>query len=109
MTSSLGDKIRRLRKEKRLTLDGLAMRTNSSKSYIWELENRNPPRPSAMKIAQIAKALEVEIDYLIDDDAQISEDDAKDIKFYRYYRQLTPETRKKIRDMSKIIGDDKDA
>lgn len=106
MTSSLGDKIRRLRKEKRFTLDGLAMRTNSSKSYIWELENRNPPRPSAIKIAQIAKALEVEIDYLIDDNTQLSEDDAKDVKFYRYYRKLAPETREKIRVMSKIIGDE---
>ena len=105
MTRSLGDKIRRLRKEKQLTLDGLAVRTNSSKSYIWELENRNPPRPSATKIAQIAKALDVEIDYLIDDETQISEDDAKDMKFYRYYRRLTPETREKIRAMSKIIGD----
>ena len=106
MTRSLGDKIRRLRKEKQLTLDGLAMLTNSSKSYIWELENKNPPRPSAAKIAQIAKALEVEIDYLIDDKTQISEDDAKDMKFYRYYRKLPPETREKIRTMSRIIGDD---
>ncbi len=37
-------------KEGRLTLDLLAEMTGSSKSYIWEIENKNPPRPSAEKI-----------------------------------------------------------
>ena len=49
MTSAnpLGDRIRNLRKEKGLTLDQLAEQSGSSKSYIWELENKSPPRPSA--------------------------------------------------------------
>ena len=40
MVNILGDKIRDLRKEKKLTLDKLAELTGSSKSYIWELENK---------------------------------------------------------------------
>ena len=48
----LGDRIRNLRKEKGLTLDQLAEQSGSSKSYIWELENKSPPRPSAEKLAK---------------------------------------------------------
>ena len=51
MTTPLGDKIRTLRKAKGYTLEKLAELAESSKSYIWELENKEPPRPSADKIA----------------------------------------------------------
>ncbi len=59
MPSPLGDKMRALRKEKKLSLEQLAELTDSSKSYIWELENKDVPRPSAEKIGRIAAALEV--------------------------------------------------
>ncbi|MYI73584.1 MAG: transcriptional regulator, partial [Candidatus Dadabacteria bacterium] len=71
---------------------------------IWELENRNLPRPSATKIARIAKELEVEIEYLLDNEAAVSEEEAVDAKFYRQYKKMPPETRKKIRDIAKLIG-----
>ncbi len=48
--SPLGDKIRALRKQKKLSLEQLAELTDSSKSYIWELENKDDPKPSAEKI-----------------------------------------------------------
>ena len=97
MTTALGEKIQKLRKEKGLTLDQLADRTGSSKSYIWELENKNPPRPSADKLSKIAKELGVTMDYLLDQEQKISEADATDEMFYRKYRQLDPEVKKKIR------------
>ncbi len=52
-----GERIKKLRTQKGLTLDQLAQETASSKSYIWELENKNPPRPSAEKLSSIASAL----------------------------------------------------
>lgn len=104
MPNALGEKIQRLRKEKGLTLDKLAALTESSKSYIWELENKSPPRPSAEKLARIANQLGVGIDYLLDDQDTITEEDSVDTKFYREYRKMTPETRKKIREMAKLIG-----
>ena len=104
MPNTLGGKIQKIRKQKGLTLEKLAELTGSSKSYIWELENRSPPRPSAAKIARIADELEVEIEYLLDNEATVSKEDSVDAKFYREYRKLTPETRKKIRDIAKLIG-----
>jgi hypothetical protein len=50
--SPLGDKIRALRKQKKLSLEQLAELTDSSKSYIWELENKDDPKPSAEKDRQ---------------------------------------------------------
>ncbi|MEI9986118.1 MAG: helix-turn-helix transcriptional regulator [Aliidongia sp.] len=66
MSTPLGDKIRELRRAKGYTLEKLADLAESSKSYIWELENKNPPRPSADKVAKIAAVLGVTADYLID-------------------------------------------
>lgn len=104
MPNVIGEKIQKLRKKKGLTLEQLATLAGSSKSYIWELENKNPPRPSADKIARIAQQLEVEIDYLLDESGDIAEEDAVDAKFYREYRKMDPETRDKIRQMAKLIG-----
>ncbi len=53
--ATFGEKIKELRKKAGLTLDQLAEMTGSSKSYVWEVENKNPPRPSAEKIDRIAK------------------------------------------------------
>ncbi len=104
MPNTLGGKIQKIRKQKGLTLEKLAELTGSSKSYIWELENRNPPRPSAAKIARIADELEVEIEYLLDNEATVSKEDSVDAKFYREYKKLDSETRRKIRDIAKLIG-----
>lgn len=104
MANVLGEKIRQLRKEKKMTLDKLAELTGSSKSYIWELENKNPPRPSAEKLARIAEQLEVTIDYLLDEKNEIQEEDAVDAQFYRKYKQMDAETKDKIRQMVKLWG-----
>lgn len=101
MTTTIGSKIKTLRKEKGYTLDQLAEKAESSKSYIWELENKNPPRPSAEKLAKIAKALDVTLDYFLDE--EMSEEDAKDAMFYREYRKMDPETKKKIRRMFDLM------
>ena len=104
MTNSLGEKIRRLRKEKNQTLDKLAELTGSSKSYIWELENKNPPRPSAEKLAKIAQQLDTTLDYLLDDTGSVSKEESRDVRFYREYRQMDAGTKEKIRQMVKLWG-----
>lgn len=102
MPTALGEKIQKLRKEKGLTLEQLADRTESSKSYIWELENKAPPRPSADKLSRIASELGVTMDYLLDREQKITEADATDEMFFRKYRQMDPEVKKKIRKMVEL-------
>lgn len=103
MAIKFGDRIKERRLALNLTLDELAQATSSSKSYIWELENKNPPRPSAEKLAVIAQALEVTVDYLLGSDEQTLQA-AEDKAFFRSYSGLPPETRRQLRDMAKILG-----
>ena len=102
MPNLLGQKIRRLRKEKGLTLERLAEATGSSKSYIWELENKNPPRPSAEKVARIAEALGVTSDYLVDPNEGRPTEEVVDQAFFRKYKGLPNETKERIRQMVEI-------
>ncbi len=106
MTTALGEKIRILRKAKGFTLDKLAELSDSSKSYIWELENKNPPRPSAEKIAKIAAALKTTGDYLLDEAGLMEPADATDEAFFRKYRSMDPSVKDRIRRMADLIGGD---
>lgn len=99
--ATFGEKIRDLRKRAKLTLEQLADMTESSKSYIWELENKNPPRPSADKIDRIAKALGVTADYLMDEKADLVT--AEDEAFFRKYRELPPEAKEKLRKITDVL------
>jgi transcriptional regulator with XRE-family HTH domain len=106
MATSLGEKIRRLRREKGYTLEKLAELTESSKSYIWELENKNPPRPSADKIAKIAAVLSVTSDYLVDSRESAPAAEVLDEAFFRKYRNMDPRTKERIRRMVDVWDED---
>lgn len=107
MTERLGDKIRRLRKDKKLTLERLAEATGSSKSYIWELENRETaPRPSAEKLYKIADVLGTTVELFLDETGKLKDEDAADAHFYRKYREMRPETKARIRRMIDLWDDD---
>ncbi|SKA14903.1 helix-turn-helix domain-containing protein [Novilysobacter spongiicola] len=66
MPSVLGEKIRARRTEMGLSLDDLAEATGSSKGYLWEIENRESPNPSADKLIKIAAALGLTVDFLLE-------------------------------------------
>ena len=99
MANVLGAKIKELRKAKALTLEQLAEKIGSGKSYIWEIENKGVKRPSAEKLAAIAKSLDVTTDYLIDDtQTEVSDDLEKEV-FYRKLGQLDKGDQDRIMDM----------
>jgi len=106
MANSLGNKIRQLRKANGLTLDQLATMSGSSKSYIWELENKNPPRPSAEKLSKIAEQLGTTIEFLLDAENKVDEEDASDAQFYRKYKNMNGEVKAKIRKMVSLWEED---
>ena len=95
--SPLGDKIRALRKQKRLSLEQLAELTDSSKSYIWELENKDDPKPSAEKIGKIAAVLEVTTEFLLTESATTPDEEVLDEAFFRKYKNMSEPDKKKIR------------
>lgn len=107
MTNLTGDRIRRLRKAKGYTLDELARAAGSSKSYIWELENKNPPRPSAEKLAKIAEALDTTVDALIGTQLPSTDDQSpQDKVFFRKFSALPEPDKEKFRRMIDLWEDD---
>lgn len=104
MITPFGKKLRDLRKKNGYTLEKLAELAESSKSYIWELENKNPPRPSAEKVAKIASILGVTTDYLISDTKAAPGEDVLDQAFFREYQGLDEPTKEKLRDLVKLWG-----
>lgn len=60
-------KIKQHRKRLGYTLEELADKVGSSKSYIWELENKTL-NPGAYVLLQLADTLGVSVDYLLRDD-----------------------------------------
>jgi len=103
MAESFGERIRNKRREAGLTLDQLAEASGCSKSYVWELENKNPPRPSADKLSSIAKALGTTSDYLLALDTEM-EASATDKAFFRKYQSMDDKIKDTIRQMLEVIA-----
>jgi transcriptional regulator with XRE-family HTH domain len=97
MATKLGDKIRELRKKHEFTLDKLALKAGLSKSYLWELENRDSQRPSAEKLSALADVLGVSSAYFLEDDVREPEERHMDEAFYRNYQQLDTPSKERLR------------
>ena len=110
MKSKIGEKISRLRKKRKMTLQNLADLTGASKSYIWELENKSAVRPSAEKICSIAAALGVTAEFLINDSCEEPGNSVIDQAVWTIYKNLSSErkilARKIISTLSEKIPED---
>ena len=106
MASALGTKINELRRGKGLTLEELAKATGSSKSYMWEIENKDVARPSAEKLDRIAAALGVTADYLIDANVAAPTDEVHDRAFFRKFQKADPAVKDKIKKILDVLDED---
>jgi len=100
VASPIGEKIRYLRNEKGLSLDQLAQMTDSSKSYLWELENKEQANPSLEKLNRLAFALGVTSEFLVSGTDQTPDKKVTDQVFFRKYQAL-PDAQKTM--LSKIV------
>ncbi|WP_343061639.1 helix-turn-helix transcriptional regulator [Rhizobium wenxiniae] len=98
MPSTLGEKLKELRRQKKYSLDELARLSGASKSYLWELENRADRKPSAEKLIDIARVLDTTTDYLVDDNASFDDAQAKEV-FFRKFNTLDDATKERVMDM----------
>ena len=97
MATRLGEKLRELRKQRGLTLDKLAELAGLSKSYLWELANRESQRPSAEKLTALADALGVAASYFLEEDVRAPEERHLDEAFFRGYQKLEPDAKEQLR------------
>lgn len=103
MSTKLGEKIRGLRRKERLSLDALAAAAGMSKSYLWELENRESPKPSAEKLTALAKHLNAPVSYLLDDEVADQEERHEEEVFFRNYRDLRPDDKERLRKIAEAF------
>jgi len=90
--SEFGARLRSLRKSRDMTLEGLAEMAGTSKSYLWEMENK-ASRPSADKALALADALGVTIHVLMGvEPPSVGQDDEVAIERYRRLPEHTRET-----------------
>lgn len=103
VATRLGEKLRKLRKDNGYTLDGLAERSGLSKSYLWELENRESQRPSAEKLTAIADVFGLSATFFIDDDIRTPKQQHRDEGFFRDYEKLDDSAKKQLYDILKTF------
>lgn len=105
MPTPLGERIRTLRLAKGLTLEGLAEKVDSSKSYMWEIENKSVARPSAEKLRLIAMALDTTTEYLLaaEDVNAVTEADRA---FFRKYQALEEPAKKRLQRILNALDED---
>ena len=75
----------------------MADKAKLSKSYLWELENRESQRPSAEKLTALADELGVAASYFIEIDVRAPEERHLDEAFFRGYQTLGSEAKEHLR------------
>jgi len=103
MSSDLKEKLRAHRQRLGYSLDELARLSGSSKSYLWELENRDTSKPSAEKLSKIAEVLGVTTGYLLDENAEMDDEQIKEA-FYRKFNRLDDGDKQRIQEMIDAWG-----
>lgn len=81
-----------------MSLEQLAVLTDSSKSYLWELENRDKPNPSLDKVTKIATALNLTSEALLGTASPDLAAEA-DKAFFRKYQELDDKDKERLRKM----------
>lgn len=66
----LGDNIRKLRKEKKISINKLSKITGIALGYLSDLENNKATNPSIDKLTLIAEALDISVDLFFKDDLE---------------------------------------
>lgn len=103
MALSLREKLKKHRTELGFSLDELAKQSGSSKSYLWELENRDTLKPSAEKLAKIAEVLNITTEYLLDEKADVDDKLVQEV-FFRKFNRLEEDDKKRVQEMIEAWG-----
>jgi transcriptional regulator with XRE-family HTH domain len=96
MSEKFGEKLRKVRTRKGLTLEELATAVGSSKAYVWQLENKKNAKPSAELLLKIANCLGESPDFFLDDNADEHTEHQLEDAFFRKFRNLSQEDKRYI-------------
>jgi transcriptional regulator with XRE-family HTH domain len=101
--ATLSEKLKAKRALTGKSLETLAKDAGLSKSYLWELENRDSPRPSLDKLQAIASALNIDVAFFMDDSIEDLQEDLKDRQFFRNYSKLNVDDKETLRAFVEVL------
>ena len=101
----LKDKIRSLRKAKGLSLEKLAAQSGSTKGHMCDIEHGKCRRPSAQLLASIADALDVSIEFLVDDNVEKPDQKTLATAMVRKFNKLSERDQLRVMEIIKMFGD----
>ena len=107
MAKTFGERLQQMRKRNNLTLDELAKKIDSTKSYVWELENKPNIRPSAELVYKLANVLNTTVDVLLGKKS-IDDIGEKDKVFFSRYQPLRSETKDRLARIMDILIEDEE-
>lgn len=96
MSQKFGEKLRSIRSKSNITLEELAEAIGSSKSYVWQLENKSNAKPSAELLLKISNYLGVSPDFLLDDSVEEYTSEQLDDAFFRRFQRLSENDKRTI-------------
>ena len=99
---TLASKVNELRKSAGLTLDALAIASDTTKSHIWEIENKPNIRPSADLVYRMAVALDTTVEALLCKEV-VGSAKERDAVFLRKYRKLKPKQKDQLMRIMDVI------
>jgi transcriptional regulator with XRE-family HTH domain len=89
MPIGFGERVRKLREDHGFTLRQLGDKIGTSKSYVWQIENKEHPNPSANVVLDIARIFGVSPYYLIHDDLPEQSKNIEDVILINKLESLT--------------------
>lgn len=111
----LGDNIRKIRKERKISINNLSKESGVSLGYLSDLENNRVNNPTLEKLRSIADVLKVTVEYLfkdelpLKDEAPKTEDDVfsfmseEDRLLFKKIKTLSKKDAKKILDIIEVF------
>lgn len=95
----LGDRIHRLRLEKRESLQDVATAVGVSKAHIWELEKGRTDNPAMALVTRLADHFGVSVSYLVNEDLNAPGANDDLARMFRQAQELDPGDRKILDDL----------
>lgn len=96
MSEKFGEKLRKLRTSKNMTLEELAAVVGSSKAYVWQLENKKNAKPSAELLLKIANCFGESPEFFLDDAQDEPSDRQVEDAFFRKFKKLSESDKRTI-------------
>ncbi|MCU0973923.1 MAG: helix-turn-helix domain-containing protein [Burkholderiales bacterium] len=96
---AIAARLRKLRAKKGLSLQQLADKVESTKSYIWELESGKRTNPTVDLLARLANELGTTVAWLVGEDAKSADEDQALGLMFRNLEELQVTDREIVKDL----------